>query len=281
MKKVNILVLIGYGINCDYETRDGFSLVERAFHLGGAEARRVHINDLIEGRERLEDYQILILPGGFSYGDDIASGKVLANKMKTNLGEEIQRFIEAGKLIMGICNGFQVMVKAGLLPGFGGDYGTQKVTLTFNDSGRFESRWVELGNENDSCIFTRGIERIYLPVAHGEGKFFAEEDVLEELENNNQIVFRYVGEEEKPAQGRFPYNPNGSLRDIAGICDPTGRIFGLMPHPERYLHFTNHPRWTREKEWLKRQGIPIPEYGAGLQIFKNAIQYVKKHFNGY
>lgn len=278
MKKINVLVLIGYGINCDYETGDGFSLVEKAFHTGGAETRRVHINDLIEGRDSLDGYQILVLPGGFSYGDDIASGKVLANKIKINLGEEIQRFIEEGKLIMGICNGFQVMVKAGLLPNFDGDYKKQRATLTFNDSGRFEDRWVYLRNENDKCVFTRGVDRVYLPVAHGEGKFFAEEDILEKLKDNNQVVFRYADEGGSPARGRFPYNPNGSLRDIAGICDPTGRIFGMMPHPERHLYFINHPRWTKEKERLKRQGIPIPEYGEGLQIFKNALRYVKDNF---
>ncbi|MCD5401999.1 phosphoribosylformylglycinamidine synthase subunit PurQ, partial [candidate division NPL-UPA2 bacterium] len=168
-------------------------------------------------------------------------------------------------------------VKAGLLPGFDGDYRTQRTTLTFNDSGRFEDRWVYIKNENDKCVFTRGVKRVYLPVAHGEGKFFAEEDVLKKLEDNNQVVFRYADEEENVAGGRFPYNPNGSLGDIAGICDPTGRIFGLMPHPERYLYFTNHPRWTREKERLKRRSIPLPEYGEGLQIFKNALQYVKEN----
>lgn len=278
MKKVRILVLMGYGINCDYETGDGFSLAATVFPSGGMEIKKVHINDLIEGRENLADFQILVFPGGFSYGDDIASGKVLANKIKLNLGEEIQRFIKEGKLIMGICNGFQVMVKAGLLPGFGGDYQTQKTTLTFNDSGRFEDRWVYLRKENDKCVFTRGVERIYLPVAHGEGKFFAEEGVLKKLKDNNQIVFRYADEEGNPAGGKFPGNPNGSLRDIAGICDPTGRIFGLMPHPERYLYFTNHPRWTREKERLKRRCLPLPEYGEGLGIFKNALQYARENF---
>ena len=275
MKKISVLVLIGYGINCDYETGDGFSLGEKVFPVGGVETKRVHINDLIAGRENLAGFQILVLPGGFSYGDDIASGKVLANKIKINLGEKIQRFIEGGKLILGICNGFQVLVKTGLLPNLDGDYGTQKTTLTFNNSGCFEDRWVYLKNENDKCVFTRGVEKIYLPVAHGEGKFFAEEDVLEKLKDNNQVVFRYVDEKGNAARGRFPDNPNGSLGDIAGICDPTGRIFGLMPHPERYLYFTNHPRWTREKEKLKRQSIPLPEYGEGLQIFKNAIRYVR------
>ncbi|MCD5397944.1 phosphoribosylformylglycinamidine synthase I [candidate division NPL-UPA2 bacterium] len=277
MKKISVLILIGYGINCDYETRDGFSLGEKVFPVGGVEAKRVHINDLIAGRESLAGFQILVFPGGFSYGDDIASGKVLANKIKINLREKIRKFVEEGKLVLGICNGFQALVKAGLLPGFDGDYGAQRATLTFNDSGRFEDRWIYLENENDKCVFTRGMEGIYLPVAHGEGKFFAEEDVLKKLEDSNQIVFRYADGEGNTAGGRFPYNPNGSLGDIAGICDPTGRIFGLMPHPERYLYFTNHPRWTREKEKLKRQGVSPPEHGEGLQIFKNALRYVKEN----
>ncbi|MCK4325980.1 phosphoribosylformylglycinamidine synthase I [bacterium] len=271
MKNVNALVLIGYGINCDWET-------EAAFRLAGAEAKRVHINDLILRQESLANYQLLVLPGGFSYGDDIASGRVLSNKMKTYLGDELQRFIGAGKLVIGICNGFQVMVKSGLLPGFDGDYRTQRATLTFNDSGRFEDRWVHLRAEDDKCIFTRGIKRFYLPVAHGEGKFFAGDDVLKRLEEDGQIVFKYARPNGQAANGKFPYNPNGSLNDIAGICDSTGRIFGMMPHPERYLYFTNHPNWTREWERLKRQGAQVPEHGDGLQIFKNAVEYAKDNF---
>lgn len=275
MKKVRALVLIGYGINCDAETESAFTLAWEAFRISGAEVRRVHINDLISGQESLANYQILALPGGFSYGDDIASGRVLSNKIRTCLGGELKRFIEAGKLAIGICNGFQVMVKLGLLPGFDGDYRRQRSTLTFNDSGRFEDRWVYLRAEDDKCIFTRGIKRLYLPVAHGEGKFFAQDDVLKRLAEGGQIVFKYADPNGQAASGKFPYNPNGSLDDIAGICDSTGRIFGLMPHPERYLFFTNHPNWTREGEKLKRQGLQIPVYGDGLQIFKNAVQYVK------
>ena len=278
MKKVKALVLIGYGINCDAETEVAFRLVGEAFHMAGAEVRRVHINELIFRQESLANYHILALPGGFSYGDDIASGKVLSNKIKTYLGEDLQRFIESGKLVIGICNGFQVMVKSGLLPGFDGDYRTQRTTLTFNDSGRFEDRWVNLRAEDDKCIFTRGIKRLYLPVAHGEGKFFARDDVLKRLEDSVQIVFKYADLNGQAANGKFPYNPNGSLDDIAGICDSTGRIFGMMPHPERYLCFTNHPNWTREGERLKRQGAEIPAYGDGLKIFKNAVQYVKDNF---
>jgi phosphoribosylformylglycinamidine synthase len=259
MKKVRVLVLTGFGINCDYET-------EHAFRMVGAEAERVHLNDLIAEGEKLLTYQILALPGGFSFGDDIASGKVLANKFKFNLFKFLQKFIKAGHLIIGICNGFQVMVKLGLLPGFKKNYRQQRVTLTFNDSGKFENRWVYLKvNPNSPCVFTRGIEKIYLPVRHGEGKFIPQDEaVLKKLHQQNQVVVRYVDKEGKLANGRYPDNPNGAIDDIAGICDVTGRIFGLMPHPEAYLFKTNHPRWTREK---------VPAEGMGVQIFRNAVQY--------
>lgn len=256
-----VLVLTGYGINCDIET-------QHAFKLAGARAERVHINDLINGKERLSDYHILSFPGGFSFGDDIASGKVLANMVKYNIGEQIQEFIDLGKLILGICNGFQAMVKMGLLPGFNEDYATQEVTLTYNDSGRFEDRWVHLkANKISKCVFTKGIENIYLPVRHGEGKFVAKNpQVLEKLKRGNHIVFQYVDTEGKSAG--YPHNPNGSVNNIAAICDKTGRVFGMMPHPEAFQHRTNHPGWTREE---------LPEEGAGIAIFRNAVEYVKKN----
>ncbi|HMB45762.1 MAG TPA: phosphoribosylformylglycinamidine synthase I [Candidatus Methanoperedens sp.] len=256
-----VLVLTGYGINCDIET-------QHAFKLAGARAERVHINDLINGKERLSDYHILSFPGGFSFGDDIASGKVLANMVKYNIGEQIQEFIDSGKLILGICNGFQVMVKMGLLPGFNDDYATQEVTLTYNDSGRFEDRWVHLkANKISKCVFTKGMENIYLPVRHGEGKFVAKNpQVLEKLKRGNHIVFQYVDTEGKSAG--YPHNPNGSVNNIAAICDKTGRVFGMMPHPEAFQHRTNHPGWTREE---------LPEEGAGIAIFRNAVEYVKKN----
>ena len=256
--KPKVLVLTGYGINCDFET-------EFAFKLAGASAQRVHLNDIIDNRAQFEDFQILAIPGGFSFGDDIASGKVLANKLKYNLWPELQRFINDGKLIIGICNGFQAMVRLGLLPAFEQNYGVQATTLTFNDSGRFEARWVYLKINPDSpCIFTKGIEKIYLPVRNGEGKFIPRDDIVRQrLWHNRHVVLQYVD-----AQGSFadyPWNPNGSVDSIAGICDETGRIFGLMPHPEAFIFSTNHPRWTREN--LDR--------GEGLAIFSNAVQWVK------
>ncbi|MCG2738241.1 MAG: phosphoribosylformylglycinamidine synthase I [Candidatus Methanoperedenaceae archaeon] len=252
-----VLILTGYGINCDIETK-------HAFDLAGAQAERIHLTDLLDGSVKLSDYHILALPGGFSFGDDIASGKVLANMIKYNLGEQVQEFIEDGKLIIGICNGFQAMVKMGLLPAFGGDHSRQDVTLTFNDSGRFENRWVHMKSSPGSkCVFTRGIENIYLPVRHGEGKFVAKDPhVLDKLKKNHQIVFRYVDKDGNPAG--YPHNPNGSIDNIAAICDETGRVFGLMPHPEAFMHRTNHPAWTREE---------LPEEGAGIAIFRNAVEY--------
>ena len=188
--------------------------------------------------------------------------------IKYNIGEQILEFIDAGKLIIGICNGFQAMVKMGMLPGFNGNYTTQEVTLTFNDSGRFEDRWVHLKtNKISKCVFTRGIDHIFLPVRHGEGKFVAKNpQVLEKLKKGNHIVFQYTDPEGKAAE--YPHNPNGSVYDIAAICDETGRIFGMMPHPEAFQHRTNHPRWTREE---------LPEEGAGIAIFRNAVEYIKKN----
>jgi len=262
----NVLVLTGYGVNCDWETKT-------AFELAGAQARRVHVNQLISGDEKLSDYQILAFPGGFSFGDDIASGKVMAVKNKVNLGDEIQRFIDDGNLIIGICNGFQVLAKYGLLADPDGDYRTQRVTVTFNNSNRYEDRWVYLSRVSDNCVWTKGVFRLYLPVAHGEGRFFTTPERLRAIIDNNQVAFQYADPDYNPAGGEYPLNPNGSLEDIAGICDPTGRILGLMPHPERFMHFTNHPHWTRIKERLKRRGDPVPEEGDGLKIFKNGVSY--------
>ena len=260
------LMLTGYGINCDHETTF-------AFQQAGADARRVHVNDLIDGHDRLEQYQILVFPGGFSYGDDIASGKVLANRVKTHLADAISSFVDKGGLILGICNGFQVMVKYGLLGSPEGAGREQTATLTFNDSSRYEDRWVHLRTVNDRCVFTRGIERLYMPVAHGEGKFFADPATLQGLEKAGCVALRYADEEGNPAKSRFPWNPNGSLNDIAGICDPTGRIFGLMPHPERHMQFTQHPTWTRLAASCRKEGRPLPDDGDGMALFRNAVTY--------
>ena len=265
MRRPKVCVLRTAGTNCDKETAFAFSST-------GAEAELVHINQIISAERKLTDYQILALPGGFTYGDDIAAGKILANELRCKLAEELKQFIKDGKLIIGICNGFQILVKAGLLPG--NDNLKQEATLTLNDSAKFEDRWVYLKSPQSTvhspqnkCVWTRGLpEVIYLPVAHGEGKFLAQDKaVLERLRKNAQIVFKYCDAEGLPAD--YPDNPNGSVEDIAGICDISGRILGLMPHPERHIAFSQHPRWTQAKK---------KSAGDGLKIFENGVNFAKK-----
>ncbi len=252
--KVKALILRAPGTNCDAEAAF-------AFQQAGAEVASVHINQLIHREPRLADYQIMVVPGGFTYGDDIAAGKVLANELRLKLGEDIQRFIEDGGLILGICNGFQVLAKAGILPRLA-DSGSPRLTLTNNDSGKFECRWVHLKvNRESPCVFTRGIAGMELPIAHGEGKVVAEPEVLPELN-----VALYYTDEHGDTSAGYPHNPNGSVNNIAGICDASGRVFALMPHPERHIRGTQHPRWTR---------LGAKEHGDGLQIFINAVKWAQ------
>jgi len=260
--KIRALVLTGFGINCDVET-------QAALGRAGAEAVRVHLNDIIDRPAVLDEFHIMAFPGGFSFGDDVASGKILANRMRYRLGGPLKKFVDDKKLVIGICNGFQVMVKMGVLPLFNGEF-RQEVTLTHNTSGRFENRWVCLKAAPDTrCVWLKGIERLELPVRHGEGKFIPQDDaVLARLRANGQVALRYVTADGTPANGAFPANPNGAVDDIAGICDPSGRVFGLMPHPEAFVDRTNHPRWTRED---------LPEEGLGLQVFRNAVEYAAEH----
>jgi len=226
-KRVRVLVLTGFGLNCDFETA-------YAFELAGAVSTRVHINALIAGEDDLKGYDILVFDGGFSWGDDHGAGVLEAVRFRSNMGEALLEFIEEGKLVLGICNGFQALVNLGLLPGFDGDYKTRQVALTFNDCGNFRDDWVSLaGSAQSPCVFTRGISQLELPVRHGEGKFFAAPEVISLLIDNGQVVFRYATPEGAPAQGAFPYNPNGSVHDIAGICDPTGRIWTSLPLESR------------------------------------------------
>jgi len=252
MSKVKTLILRAPGTNCDEETAF-------AFRQAGAETSLVHIGQLIRREQKLADYQVMVVPGGFTYSDDLGAGKVLANEMRLKLGEDIQRFIERGCLILGICNGFQVLVKTGILPGIKGE---QKLTLTTNDSSRFECRWVYLKANCDSkCVFTAGIERLYLPVAHGEGKIVADTAFLNEVD-----AALYYTDRQGKRNASYPHNPNGSMDDIAGICDTTGRIFALMPHPERHIHASQHPNWTERK---------TEKQGDGLKIFSNAVEWIK------
>ena len=254
MSKVKTLMLRAPGTNCDFET-------QVAFEQAGAEVDSALVTELFRKEKRLVDYQILVIPGGFTYGDDISAGKIFANEIRLRLGEDIKKFVDDGKLILGVCNGFQVLVKTGILPGIKGKT-AQPVTLTNNDSGKFECRWVYLQvDEASPCIFTRGIRSLYIPVNHGEGKLVAEPGILDKL---NAVL--YYADEKGNTKAGYPYNPNGSARNIAGICDASGRIFALMPHPERFIRWTQHPRWTRETP---------RNHGDGLQIFLNAVAWVK------
>lgn len=268
MKKVKVIILRTAGTNCDKETAF-------AFKMAGASPELVHINELSSGRRNLEEFEILAIPGGFTYGDDIASGKILANELKFAMEEDIERFINSGKLMIGICNGFQVLVKAGLLPNLTGDFKTIEATLTLNDSNKFEDRWVYLKKPEDikqrtKCVWTKGINGIIrLPVAHGEGKFVPrDKKIFARLKADGLVVFKYV--DHFGRKRGYPYNPNGAVAGIAGICDTTGRIFGLMPHPERHLSVYQDPEWTRKN--IKKEGK-----GAGFKIFKNGVDFAKKH----
>lgn len=267
--KPRALVLTGFGINCDYET--GFALSMPGV---GMEVEKCHSNDLVAEPNRLDRAHLFVIPGGFSYGDHLGSGRVLGNRLKTRVGEALARFLAEGKLVLGICNGFQVLVKMGLLPGGGSEDledWTQRATLFRNDSGRFEDRWVHLKvREGHNCVFLRGIEKLYLPVRHGEGKLVFGEGVYEEVKANGRDVLRYADSEGNPTS-RYPDCPNGSEHSLAGLSDATGRVFGLMPHPEAFLFRTNHPRWTREE---------LPEEGQGVAIFRNAAEYVRRELLG-
>lgn len=299
--KPRVLILRAPGTNCDEET-------QFAFELAHAECEKIHINQILEQPKRFREFQIVCFPGGFSYGDDVAAGRILATKLESRLRDELQEFCESEKLVLGICNGFQIMLKLGLF-GTGSqqdsstDPGTANEsvgTLTWNDHGRFEDRWVRLATDGARCVFLRGVEDMYLPIAHSEGKFvFRDKDLRQQLAASGQLCLRYadsgtadrretnyaVRESATSHKDRsggmtsamgsenadsdvgildFPSNPNGSQENVAGICDPSGRIFGLMPHPERHVEPTQHPRWTREG---------LSDHPDGLAIFENAVSF--------
>ena len=273
MAKTRAIVITGNGTNCEMEAA-------HACKLGGFdEAVIAHIADLLAGQVRLDAFHFLNLTGGFLDGDDLGSAKAQANRLRharvdeleDHLLDQVLRFVTDGKLVLGVCNGFQLMVKMGMLPGFDGDHLTQRTTLTYNDCGRFQDRWTYLKVDPASpSVFTRGIAKgIYLPMRHGEGKFLCDTDAtLERIENEHLAVFKYSDPEYAAPTMEFPLNPNGAQNAIAGLCDPTGRLMGLMPHPEAFVHYTQHPRWTREQ---------LPEEGDGLILFKNAAEYARKN----
>lgn len=267
MPKVSALVITGYGTNCEIECA-------HAARLGGAdEAAVVHFSALQTGETRLPDHNFIIFPGGFMDGDDLGAAQAGAqrwqhakNKAGEPLLDQLRAFIDNGGIAIGICNGFQLMVKLGLLPALGGKYFERQCSLAHNSSARYEDRWCNLKvNQKSPCVFTRGLDALYIPVRHGEGRFVArDEATLDELERQNQIVLQYAHPENGEPTQEYPYNPNGASRAIAGICDPTGRLFGLMPHPEAYNHPTNHPGWTRGEN-----------AALGTVLFENGVKYLK------
>lgn len=259
------LLLTGYGINCEEEMQHGFE-------LAGSDCDILHINTLIDNPALLSKYQILGFPGGFSYGDHTGSGNVLASKFRSKLLDVLYEFRERDTLIFGVCNGFQILVSLGLLPG-GESELTQSAALIRNESSVLECRWVNLISTSDKSVFMSGIDKMRLPVSHGEGKFFVSDSGLERLKSQNQIICQYADASFELADGQFPDNPNGAVNDIAGICDETGRVFGMMPHPDRCLYFTNQDDWTSKRYDYKDSEVPV--YGPGLTLFKNAVSYFK------
>lgn len=263
-QRPRILIITGYGLNCEAESH-------HAWKLAGAEPELVHLNDLLAAPQQLDRYDGLMFIGGFSFGDHMTSGHVFASRLRHRLREPLQRFIASGRLILGVCNGFQIMVKLGLLPGLDGEYFRQRAALLQNEIGHFQNFWVTLRFEPRSpCVFTHGLTRMMMPIRHGEGRFYVpDRRLLDRIEAAGGVACRYVDPANGEPTQRFPHNPNGSLHAIAGVCDPTGRLFGLMPHPEAYLYAENHPHWDR-----RRFDGPLPERGEGLMLFENAVRYL-------
>ena len=259
---VRVLILTGLGLNCEDET-------EAAFRMAGASPRKVHLLDLLEERSsvRLADHSILAFVGGFAFGDHVGAGFVFANKIRWRLYDQLVEFIERGGLALGICNGFQTMVRLGMLPGLDGDYRTPRASLAPNKRLGYRDAWVRVGFESDSpCVWTQGLQSMDLPSRHGEGRFLAENaGLLERLEGAGQVVARYCTPDDQPTE-EWPHNPNGSPRAVAGICDPSGRLFGLMPHPDAYLYPFHHPDWQRQ-----RLEESPPSEGEGMAIFRNGV----------
>jgi phosphoribosylformylglycinamidine synthase I len=254
--KPRVLILSGYGLNCEEETKF-------VFETAGGRADIVHINDLILDPKRLSSYQILVFPGGFSYGDDMGSGKAYASKLRNHLGKELEQFIARDTLTIGICNGFQIMTNLGLLPG----------GLAHNEGGRYIDRWVDLEVTGKSP-WLAGIKKISLPVAHGEGKYIIDAKGYKKLQAEKSIAFKYTKGEICEYQSLIP-NPNGALHDIAGVLSHDGRVLGMMPHPERAIFFHHQPNWQTKKELYKSKQKPLPEFGPSLTLFTNAINYFK------
>ena len=254
------LILHTTGTNRDHDAAE-------ALELAGAAPEIVHLNQLRTGERHWQDYQMLVLPGGFSYADALGAGKLLALELKVYFADEVRTFVGSGKPVIGICNGFQALVKSGILPDPAANGREQAATLTFNAGGHFECRWVTLQPRSKTCLWTRHLsESIYCPVAHGEGNFqTGQAQTASFLKTNDQIALFYTLPDGNPAHGSYPHNPNGSLLDIAGICNPEGNVLGLMPHPENHIYSHQHPRWMRGET-----------SGSGLPLFVNGVQYASQ-----
>jgi phosphoribosylformylglycinamidine synthase I len=269
MNKPKALVFSGYGLNSEEETA-------YAFELAGAQADIVHINDIVDGTYKLRNYQILSIPGGFAYGDDTGAGNAYANRLKNHLWDDLQQFIKEDKLIIGICNGFQILVNLGLLPALNMDYGNRELGLMHNEIPRYTVRFVDLRVENHTSPWLKGIKSLTIPVSNGEGKLYATDNVLKEIKKKNLVAFSYF-KGEMCEYLNLPASPNGSIDDIAGVTDETGKILGLMPHPERAMFFTQLPNWQSLKEEYLSEGKKLPEFAPGLELFRNAVAYFKFH----
>jgi phosphoribosylformylglycinamidine synthase len=258
--KPNVLILHATGTNRDIDAL-------QAIELAGGQPEIVHLNQLRLGQKHLADYQMLVLPGGFSYADALGAGRLLALDLKIYFAEQVTEFIAKGRPVIGICNGFQALVKSGILPALNKATQTPDATLTFNARGHFECRWVHLAPRSQNCLWTRGLDQdIFCPIAHGEGNFtLSNPETLHELAHNDQIALVYTQPDGTPAQGDYPANPNGSIADIAGICNPTGNVLGLMPHPENHIFAHQNP-------WASRGILE----GSGLPLFTNGVNYAKQ-----
>lgn len=261
-----VIVLSGYGLNCEEETL-------HAFANNGINGTIRHINDLIENPKELDDYQILAVPGGFSYGDDTGSGNAFAQKMKLSLWDALEKFVKRDTLTIGICNGCQILSNLGLVPTLKGKYGERSVAVTYNESALYQCRWIDIAATSQKSPWMQGIERMHIPVAHGEGRFMMEADTLKILQDNGQIAARFVKPDGTPANGDFPFNPNGTIDDIAAMTDRTGRVLAIMPHPERGMYTWQRDDYAEAKDAAQRAGSPLPDEADGMAIFKNAARY--------
>jgi phosphoribosylformylglycinamidine synthase len=260
------LIMSGFGINSEMET-------QAALARAGMESDIVHINDLIGGRKRMADYRLLVFPGGFSYGDDTGAGNAYANRVRNNLTKDVEQFLCGDNLVLGICNGFQILANLGLVPAFDRQC-NREIALMPNRKGVLECRFVTIRPAAMSH-WTRGIERIFCPVSHGEGNFSCTKETLQRIRRQKMIAFTYCREDLSPANGEYPYNPNGSVEDIAGITSADGKVLGMMPHPERAMDFTNLYDWPLKKEQMKRQGMAVPQESMNMQFFKNVVDFFR------